>query len=82
MSLHEAKRKVRELNELTRIIGDLRTIAYFKLPLAGLKREAVRHIIKTMFKERLCAAGCGNSAISGSELCGPHCADPPGEARR
>ena len=35
-----------------------------------------------MFKRTPCAAGCGNGAISGSELCGLHCADPRKEARR
>jgi uncharacterized protein YjbI with pentapeptide repeats len=35
-----------------------------------------------MFKLRLCAAGCGQTAISGSELCGEHVLDPPAEALR
>lgn len=35
-----------------------------------------------MFEFVNCAAGCGNSAISGSELCGLHCADPDAESMR
>jgi hypothetical protein len=47
-----------------------------------LKRQAARRIIKIMFKKTPCAAGCGNGAISGSELCGLHCAEPRKEAYR
>jgi uncharacterized protein YjbI with pentapeptide repeats len=35
-----------------------------------------------MFKNIPCAAGCGNAALSGSYLCGLHCADPQKEAAR
>jgi uncharacterized protein YjbI with pentapeptide repeats len=36
----------------------------------------------TIFEHRPCAAGCGNGAISGSELCALHCADRASESNR
>ncbi|MDR0382891.1 MAG: pentapeptide repeat-containing protein, partial [Spirochaetaceae bacterium] len=36
----------------------------------------------TMFKNVPCVAGCGNAAVSGSDLCGLHCVDPQKEAAR